>query len=160
MTFVHIFICPRGHSRQSLPGYKPIWSYITLGARGYRITTIWANSADDKKKKKKKKIFFFFFFFLLPRKQGLTVMQWRQFAWNANPVFLEEWENVSKCRQLKILPRVLGVMVCTNKSRIDLYMAKPTIKLVRRDGSAHTLWACTSVVWSEPSLIVCTSYNL
>ena len=43
-----------------------------------------------KKKKKKKKSFFFFFFFLLPRKQGLTVMQWRQFALNANPVFLEE----------------------------------------------------------------------
>ena len=27
----------------------------TLGARGYRITTVWAYSADDKKKKKKKK---------------------------------------------------------------------------------------------------------
>ena len=40
----------------------------------------------------KKKIFFF----LLPRKQGLTVMQWRQFAWNANPVFLEEWEKCFK----------------------------------------------------------------
>ena len=45
------------------------------------------------KKKKKKKIFFFF---LLPRKQGLTVMQWRQFALNANPVFLEEWEKCFK----------------------------------------------------------------
>ena len=27
----------------------------TTGARGYRITTIWANSVDDKKKKKRKK---------------------------------------------------------------------------------------------------------
>ena len=23
-------------------------------------------------------------------------IQWRQFAWNANPVFLEEWKNISK----------------------------------------------------------------
>ena len=45
-----------------------------------------------KKKKKKKKSFFF----LLPRKKGLTVMQWRQFALNANPVFLEEWEKCFK----------------------------------------------------------------
>ena len=66
-------------------------------------------------------------------------------------------KNISKCRLLKILPRVLGVMVCTNKSRIGLCMAKPTIKLVRRDGSACTLWACTSVVWSEPSLIILPS---
>ena len=50
----------------------------TLGARGYRITIIWANSADDKKKKKKKKKIVIFF--LLPRKQDLTFMQWRQFA--------------------------------------------------------------------------------
>ena len=34
--------------------------------------------------------------FLLPRKQGLTFMQRRQFAWNANPVFLEEWEKYFK----------------------------------------------------------------
>ena len=38
-------------------------SDTTLGARGYRIPTIWANSADDKKEKK---------FVLLPRKQDLT----------------------------------------------------------------------------------------
>ena len=79
-------------------------------------------------------------------------IQWRQFAWNANPVFLEEWENISKCL-LKTLPRMLSVIVCTNKSRMGLCMAKPTIKLVRRDESACTLWACTSIVWSEPSLI-------
>ena len=36
------------------------------------------------------------YFFLLPRKQGLTFMQRRQFAWNANPVFLEEWEKYFK----------------------------------------------------------------
>ena len=66
-------------------------------------------------------------------------------------------KNISKCRLLKILPRVLGVMVWTNKSHIGLCMAKPTIKLVWRDGSACTLWACTSIVWSEPSLIVLPS---
>ena len=44
----------------------------------------------------KKKKSLFTFFFLLPRKQGLTFMQWRQFAWNANPVFLEEWEKYFK----------------------------------------------------------------
>ena len=32
----------------------------TLGAPGYRITIIWANSADEKKKKKKKSLFPFF----------------------------------------------------------------------------------------------------
>ena len=43
---------------------------------------------------KKKKIVIYFF--LLPRKPGLTFMQWRQFAWNANTVFLEEWEKYFK----------------------------------------------------------------
>ena len=43
---------------------------------------------------KKKKIVIYFF--LLPRKQGLTFMQWRQFALNANPVFLEEREKYFK----------------------------------------------------------------
>ena len=36
------------------------------------------------------------YFFLLPRKQDLTFMQWRQFEWNANLVFLEEWEKYFK----------------------------------------------------------------
>ena len=33
-------------------------------------------------------------------------MQWGQFAWNANPVFLEEWKNISKCRLLKTTQNV------------------------------------------------------
>ena len=69
-------------------------------------------------------------------------------------------KNISKCPLLKILPRVLSFKVCTIKSRMSLCMAKPTIKLVQRNRSVCTLWVCTSVVWSEPSLIVCTSYNL
>ena len=53
-------------------------------------------------------------------------------------------KNISKCRLLKIVPRMLSVKVCTNNSRMSLCMAKPTIKLVRRDGSACTRWDCTS----------------
>ena len=53
-------------------------------------------------------------------------------------------KNISKCRLLKIVRRVLSVKVCTNNSRMSLCMAKPTIRLVRRDGSACTLWDCTS----------------
>ena len=68
---------------------------------------------------------------------------------NLNEVqILFSWKNeknISKCRLLKIVPRVLSVKVCTNNSRMSLCMAKPTIKLVRRDGSACTLWDCTSV---------------
>ena len=52
---------------------------------------------------------------------------------------LKNEKNISKCRLLKIVPRVLSVKVCTNNSRMSLCMAKPTIKLVRRDGSACTL---------------------
>ena len=155
MTFVHnIFISPRGHSRHSLSGYKPILSYNTWCSRvsKYHYYRIFLSI-----------IFFFFFFFFFFYYQENRVWQ----SCNGDNLhemqILFSWrneKNVSECRQLKILPRVLGVMVCTNKSRIDLYMAKPTIRLVWRDGSAHTLWACTSVVWFEPSLIICTSYNL
>ena len=68
-------------------------------------------------------------------------------------------KNIPKCL-LKILPRVLSVKVCTNRSGMSLCMAKPITKLVRRDGSACTLWTCTSLAWSEPLLIVFTSNSL
>ena len=48
-------------------------------------------------------------------------------------------KNISKCRLLKILARVLGVMVCTNKSRMGLCMAKPTMSCTKRRISPHTL---------------------
>ena len=47
-------------------------------------------------------------------------------------------KNISKCCLLKILPGMLSVKVCTNKSSTSLCMTKPAIKLVRRDGSAST----------------------
>ena len=61
--------------------------------------------------------------FILPRKQdwhsckgdNLHEMQ-ILFSWKNE-------KNISKCRLLKILASVLGVMVCTNKSRMGLCMA-------------------------------------
>ena len=89
-----------------------------------------------KKKKKEKKNRYLFYY---QENRIWHFIQWRQFAWNANSVFLEEWKNISKCHLLKTLPRMVSVMVCTNTSRMGLCMAKPTIKLVRRDESACTL---------------------
>ena len=48
-------------------------------------------------------------------------------------------KNISKCRLLKTLPRTLSVMVCTNKSRMGLCMAKPIITCTKRRISLHTL---------------------
>ena len=48
-------------------------------------------------------------------------------------------KNISKCRLLKILARVLGVMVCTNKSRMGLCMAKTyDVMYEETDQPAHT----------------------
>ena len=47
--------------------------------------------------------------------------------------------NISKCRLLKTLPRMLSVMICTNKSRMGLCMSKPTITCTKRRISLHTL---------------------
>ena len=55
---------------------------------------------------------------------------------------LFSWKNekdISKCRLLKILPRMLSVMVCTNKARMGLCMAKPKITCTKRRISLHTL---------------------
>ena len=94
------------------------------------------------KKKKKKSLFTFF----ITKKTGFDIHAMETICMKCKSCFLGRMRNISKCCLLKILPRVLGVMVCTNKSRIGLCIAKPTIKLVRRDGSACTLSACTSVV--------------
>ena len=65
-------------------------------------------------------------------------MQWRQFASNVNPVFLEECEKYFKMSSVENFTQ--------NAKRYGLHkqiahecMAKPTIKLVQRDGSACTL---------------------
>ena len=103
----------------------------TLGARGYRITTIWANSVDDKKKKKIKKSLFV----LLPRKQDLTFHAMETICMKCKSCFLGKMiKNISKCL-LKTLPRMLSVMVCRNKSR----MVKPIITCTKRRISLHTL---------------------
>ena len=89
--------------------------------------------------------FIFFFFFFITKKTGFDI------SCNGDNLhemqILFSWKNkknISKCHLLKIVPRVLIVKVCTNKSRTSLCMAKPTmakptIKLVPRDGSACTL---------------------
>ena len=104
----------------------------TLGARGYRITTIWANSVDDKTKFKKS------LFFLLPRKQVLTFHAMETICLKCKSCFLGKMINISKCL-LKTLPRMLSVMVCRNKSRMGLCMVKPIITCTKRRISLHTL---------------------
>ena len=106
-----------------------------------------------KKKKEKKKNRYFF---LLPRKQDLTFMQWRQFEWTANLVFLEEWEKYFKMSSVENFSQTQALWFAqTNRAWVCAW--RNLRCHVRRDGSARTLWACTSVLWSEPSLIVCTS---
>ena len=95
---------------------------------GIKLTIIWAiNSADDK---------FFIFFFFITKKTGFDI------SCNGDNLhetqILFSWKNeknISKCRLLKILPSAKRYGL-HKKSRMSLCMAKPTIKLVRRDGSA------------------------
>ena len=96
-----------------------------------KASSKWAllvNSADNK--------FVVVFFFIINKKTGFDIscngdnlceMQ-IMFSWKNE-------KNISKCRLLKILPGVLRVKVCTDKLCMSLCMAKPLIKLVRRDGS-------------------------
>ena len=104
----------------------------TLGARGYRITTIWADSVDNKKRKKIVICF-------ITKKTGfdnscngdnLHEMQ-ILFSWKND-------KNISKCL-LKTLPRMLSVMVCRNKSRMGQCMVKPIITCTKRRIRLHTL---------------------
>ena len=98
----------------------------TLGARRYRITTIWANSADDKKKEKKIVICF------ITTKTGFDI------SCNGDNLhemqILFSWKNdknISKCL-LKTLLRMLSVMVCRNKSRMGLCTVKSITCTKRR----------------------------
>ena len=99
-----------------------------------RESVFWANSADDRLNS------FSFFFLFITKKTGFDVScsgdnlheVQKMFSWKNE-------KNISNCGLLKIVPRVLSVKVCTNKLRMSLCMAKPTIKLVRRDRSACTL---------------------
>ena len=89
--------------------------------------------------------FFFFFFLFITKKTGFDISCSADNLHEVQIMF--SWKNeknISKCRLLKIVPRVLSVKVCTNNSHMSLCMAKPTIKLVRRDRSVCTLWDCTS----------------
>ena len=84
--------------------------------------------------------FFFFFFLFITKKTGFDVSCSGDNLHEVQIMF--SWKNeknISKCHLLKIVHRVLSVKVCTNNSRMSLCMAKPIIKLVRRDGSASTL---------------------
>ena len=104
-----------------------------------RESVFWAYSADDRLN------LFSFFFSFHYQENGFDVSCNGDNLHEVQIMF--SWKNeknISKCRLLKIVPRVLSVKVCTNNSRRSLCMAKPTIKLVRRDGSACTLWDCTS----------------
>ena len=89
-----------------------------------------------KKKKKKKKIVTFFYYqenriWHSCSGDNLHEMQ-ILFSWKNE-------KNISKCHLLTILPRVLGVMVCTNKSRMGLCMAKPMMSSTKKRISLHTL---------------------
>ena len=88
---------------------------------GIKLTIIWAiNSADDK----------FVIFFFITKKTGFDISCNGDNFHETQILF--SWKNeknISKCRLLKILPKMLSVMVCTNKSRMSLCMAKPTINL-------------------------------
>ena len=107
----------------------------------WRESVFWANSADDRLNSFS--FFFFSFFFLfITKKTGFDISCSGDNLHEVQIMF--SWKNISKCHLLKIVPRVLSVKVCTNNSRMSLCMAKPTIKLVRREVSACTLWDCTS----------------
>ena len=86
--------------------------------------------------KKKKKIVIFF----ITKKTGFDIHAMETICMKCKSCFLGRMrKNISKCRLLKILARVLGVMVCTNKSRMGLCMAKPTMSCTKRRISLHTL---------------------
>ena len=77
---------------------------------------------------------FGFFFLFITKKTGFDVSCSGDNLHEVQIMF--SWKNeknISKCRLLKIVPSVLSVKVCTNNSRMSLCMAKPTIKLERRD---------------------------
>ena len=82
MLFGHIVICSRGHSRKSLPGWKPILRYadkvscsktqnLVLAAIELPLSGLIQQTTKKKKKKKKKKEKKSLFL-LLSRKQDLT----------------------------------------------------------------------------------------
>ena len=88
-----------------------------------------------KKKKLKKKLLLV----SLPRKQDLTFHAMETICMKCKSYFLGRMKkNISKCRLLKTLPRILSVMVCTNKSCMGLCMAKP-ITCTKRRISLHIL---------------------
>ena len=73
---------------------------------------------------------------------------------------LKNEKNISKCL-LKILLRVLRKGLHKHYARECVYgKTNNKIQVVWRVRSACTLWTCTSVVWSETSLIRRTSCNL
>ena len=89
---------------------------------------------QNKTKKKKKSLFV-----LLPRKQDLTVHAMETYLHEMQILF--SWKNdknISKCRLLKTLPRMLSVMVCRNKLRMGLCMVKPIITCTKRRISLHS----------------------
>ena len=90
------------------------------------FTTLWTNSADDK-------LIFF------PRKKDLTFhancLHWRQFAWNVKSYFLRKIrKNISKCRLLKTLIRVLPVKNCMTTTTIQR----------RHDQTRNRRWGLTT----------------
>ena len=98
----------------------------------------WANSADDRLNSFS--FFFLFVYLFITKKTGFDVSCSKDNLHEVQIMF--SWKNeknISKCCLLKIVPNVLIIKVCTKNSRMSLCMAKPTVKLVRRDESACTL---------------------
>ena len=107
------------------------------------FTSLCANSADDK---------FMICFLIFLRKQDLHEM--------SNPVFWEKLEkkNISKCRLLKILPRMLSVKngTATNRMYLSIYINRCTTFSTK----SHVHQAMTQISlrkcagWSESLLRV------
>ena len=96
-----------------------------MGGKASSKWAVWANSADDRLNS----CFFVFFCLFIAKKTGFDI------SWSGDNLhevqILFTWKNeknISNCRLLKIVPRVLSIKVCTNNSRMSLCMAKPTIK--------------------------------
>ena len=66
-------------------------------------------------------------------------MQWRQFAWNANPVFLEEWEKYFKMSSVENFTQNVKCYGLHKQIAHGSAWQKPIITCMKRRISLHTL---------------------
>ena len=94
--------------------------------------TIWANSADDKKKKKIVICF-------ITKKTGFDISYNGDNLHECKSCFLGRMEKYFKMSSVENFTQNVKRYGLHKQMRMGLCMAKPTIKLVRRDESACTL---------------------